>query len=345
MPFDLRRYLDKFPDVCESKFGRRYDLEDLEKRLAVLRDGKHMLTVKDVARIFNPEATPFAKYWPRPHTKVLEEALSKQRIKLGPSPVVRADLVGRLLAVFHNLGTASLILQFVYPEHFAIFSTPVIHLVNVTRPSLVDMYIAYCDELRLWADHFHLPSVATASTALWTYAELSKQLTDDPSATEARREFEEDIWIQRRLVSHVIKPFLRRNGRLQLAHILLDDEPRIAGKIAAEEYERLLQIASRRMYGRPLRREKGAAGQLFEDLAARNEIDLADMAELEFVWEMRNRAVHPEEQPVTPEEVERMVETVERVCLRWAASDKRFKDVRPSKRPRSSSDSGPVRGK
>jgi hypothetical protein len=247
--------------------------------------------------------------------------------------------------VFHNLGIVSLILQFVYPDHFAIFSTPVINLVNVARPSLLDLYIAYCEELHLWADHFRLPSVAAASTALWTYAELSKHVTDHPSAMTARLEFEEDIWIQRRLVSQVIKPFLRRHGRLQLAHILLEDEPRIAGKIAAEEYERLLQIASRRTYGRPLRREKRAAGQLFTDMAVKGIIDFADVAELELVWEVRNRVVHPEEQPVTPEEVERMVTTVERVCLPWAASAKSFKDVRPSKQPQGSSDSRPARGK
>jgi len=56
-----------------------------------------------------------------------------------------------------------------------------------------------------------------------------------------------DIWIQRRRAAQVIRPFLRRYGRLQLAHILLEEDPAIAGKIAAEEYERLLNIASRRL--------------------------------------------------------------------------------------------------
>jgi hypothetical protein len=331
MSFDLRCYLEQFAAVCESKFGRRYDLSDLERRLAIHRDGKHLFTAKDVARVFNPDATPFAKYWPRPHTKVLEEALARERLKLAPLPPNPADLIGRLLAVFHNLGTVSLILQFVYPERFAIFSTPVIHLVQVTRPVLMEMYLAYCDELRVWSEHFHMPSVAATSTALWTYAEITKQVTDDPHASAVRREFEEDIWVQRRRAAQVIRPFIRRYGRLQLAQILLEEDPGIAGKIAAEEYERLLNIASRRMYGRPLRREKGAAGQLLADLAARGIIDLALVTELQLVWEVRNRVVHPNNHSVTPEEVERMVDTVERVCRPWGASNERFNVVRSAK--------------
>jgi hypothetical protein len=259
MPFSLKLYLNQFDDVCQHKFSRTYDLAKPEKLLAVLRERKHLLTVKDVTRVFDPELTPFANYWPRPQNKVLEEALSRQRIKLAPMPANPTEPIGRLLKVFHNLGTVSLILQFAYPERFAIFSTPVIHLLQVTRPGLIDMYLAYCEELRVWADHFHLPSVAATSTALWTYAEIAKAV-DDPIATKARRGFEEDIWVQRRRAAQVIRPFLRRYGRLPLAHILVEEDAAIAGKIAAEEYERLLNIASLRMYGRALRREKGAAG-------------------------------------------------------------------------------------
>jgi len=51
MPFSLQLYLDQFDAVCERKFARSYDLAKPEKLLAVLRDGKHLLTVKDVTRV------------------------------------------------------------------------------------------------------------------------------------------------------------------------------------------------------------------------------------------------------------------------------------------------------
>jgi len=92
-----------------------------------------------------------------------------------------------------------------------------------------------------------------------------------------------------------------------------------------------LDQASQRMYEKPLHREKGAAGQvavqLLTDLAARNIIDSSDVPELNFVWEMRNRVVHPDKRPITPEQIERMVDTVERVCVPWSRSNERFGSV------------------
>jgi hypothetical protein len=78
------------------------------------------------------------------------------------------------------------------------------------------------------------------------------------------------------------------------------------------------------MYGRPLRKEKGVANQLLSDLAARGVLDLALVTELQLVWETRNRVVHPDNRPITAEEVERMVETVGRVCVPWSESKERF---------------------
>jgi len=325
MPFDLAAYVDKFPQVCQSKFGCIYDFSALEQRLTGLRDGKRILSVKDVSRIFDPAATPFANYWPRPQNKVLEETLTKERLHLAPIIDDGTQLIQCLLTVFHSLGTASIVLQFVHPHRFAIFSTPVIHLLQISRPVLLDMYLAYCQELALWRDHFRLPTVAATSTALWTYAEVVKDADNNPASAQARRDFEDDIWIQRRRVAQVLRPFLRRYGRLQLAHMLVDEDPVLAGKIAAEEYERLLGIVCQRFRGRPLRHEKGAAEQLIDDLASHNVIRLEDKPELKRIWETRNRVVHPDRKRPEPEEVEAMIDCIERICRPWGELTKRFR--------------------
>jgi hypothetical protein len=54
------------------------------------------------------------------------------------------------------------------------------------------------------------------------------------------------------------------------------------------------------------------------------------VTELQLVWELRNRVVHPDNQSVTPEEVERMVDTVERVCRPWGNSSERFRVAKSS---------------
>ena len=78
------------------------------------------------------------------------------------SPLVKdgRELVERLLHVFHSLGVASLVLRMVHPDRFGIFSTPIVHLLQIHRAKTVDLYMALCAELRAGQEHFDLPSVA-----------------------------------------------------------------------------------------------------------------------------------------------------------------------------------------
>ena len=55
--FDLRSYLDRFPEVCKKKFGRTYSFQSLEKKFEQLRSGKRWLVAKDVLNIFDPAQT------------------------------------------------------------------------------------------------------------------------------------------------------------------------------------------------------------------------------------------------------------------------------------------------
>lgn len=313
----LSSYLKRFPSICEQKFGRSYDFGPIEAYFRDHATGKRHLTSKDVGKIFSTENTPFAKYWPRPHAKVLDDVLTKERVYVGPLTEDPKALVQRLLGVFHNIGTASLVLRFVHPDWFGIFSTPVIHLLQVTRPATVELYIAYCDELARWSQHFGLPSVAQTETALWAYAEIAKLSESDAEAAKARREFDDDMWVQRERAAQVIRPFFKKYGRLQLAQVLLDEDPILSGKIAAEEYERLLAMASWHLRQRPLPREKGAAEGLLEELAAKSYIRPEDKIELQRVWQTRNKVVHPSGKRPERAEVEVMIDFIQRICVPW----------------------------
>jgi hypothetical protein len=153
--------------------------------------------------------------------------------------------------------------------------------------------------------------------ALWAYAEFVKLADNDPEAAKARRHFDDDLWVQRERAAQVIRPFFRRYGRLHLAQILLDEDAIIAGKIAAEEYERLLGIASSQVLGRPLRREKGAPERLIEELEATGYIRPEDKVELQRVWNTRNKVVHPAGKRAEREEVEVMIDFIQRICVPW----------------------------
>ena len=314
--FDLKFYLDRFPEVCKQKFGRTYSFRALEKKFEPLCTGNRWLAAKDVQNIFDPTATPFARYWSKPNEKELDQTLKKARLVLGPAPSDARDLVRRALEVLNGIGIVSLVLRFVHPARFGVFSTPIMNLLQVHRPRTIDLYLAYCEELRAWKEHFRLESVADTETALWTYHSL---VTDETRAGErlsALGEFDADIWIQRRRVAQVLRPFLRNYGPLELARILVEEEPKLAGKIAGEEYERLLRVAARELCGGMNLNVRGAIEILFDRLAEDSYISLEDKAQLDKAWRVRNAAVHAG-RPPEPEQVDNMIDTIERICGPW----------------------------
>ena len=317
MGLDLKVYLEKFPEICKRKFGRTYSFSALEKRFVPLREGKRWLAARDVSQIFSHENTPFGRYWPQPNEKDLDKVLSAQRIGLGLNSQARGDLVRKLLGVFHNVGVVSLILRFTHPKFFGVFSTPVLYLVQINRAATVDLYLAYCEEMAAWARRFGIPTVAETEMAIWSFAESIKDADTNKEAADAARGFEEDLWIQRRRAAHIVGPFLRRHGRLQLARILLDEDHRLAGKIAADEYERLLSVAAVRFCGRRMPGKKGAAEQLIDELERRQRISLPEKTELRRIWETRNAAVHPDSHLPTRESVEVMIDRIQDICMAW----------------------------
>src|ERR1019366_517263 len=302
--FDLKFYLDGFAEVCKQKFGRTYTFRALEKKFEPLCTGNRWLAAKDVLNIFDPTATPFGLYWPRPNEKELDQILKKSRLVLGPSPVDSRELVRRALGVLQSIGMVSLVLRFVHPDRYGVFSTPIMNLLQVHRPRTIDLYIAYCDELRAWKEHFRLESVAETETALWTYHELVAGETHASEISTSHAEFDADVWIQRRRVAQVLR------------RILVEEEPKLAGKIAGEEYERLLRVAARELCGGLNLNVRGAIEILFDRLAEDDNISPEDKAQLDKAWRIRNAAVHAG-RPPDPEQVENMIDVIERICRPW----------------------------
>ena len=314
--FDLKHYLDRFPEVCRQKFGRTYSFRALEKKFEPLCTGNRWLAAKDVLNIFDATATPFGRYWPKPNEKELDQVLKKSRLVLGPLPGDPREVVRRALEVLHSTGIVSLILRFVHPDRFGVFSTPIMNLLQVHRPRTIDLYLAYCDELRAWKERFRLESVADTETALWTYHELIAGEARTSEISTMHTEFDADVWIQRRRVAQVLRPFLRNYGPLELARILVEEEPKLAGKIAGEEYERLLRVAARELCGGMNLNVRGAIEILFDRLEEDGFISPEDKAQLDKAWKIRNAAVHAG-RPPDPEQVDNMIDTLERICRPW----------------------------
>lgn len=313
---DLRRYLERFPEMCRKKYGRTYNFRHLEKRYTQLREGKRWLVARDVLTLFDPAETPFTRLWQKPNEKELDQSLKPEHLYLAPAPGDARLLVERLSKVLRNPGVVSLVLRFVHPDRYAILGPNAVHLLQIQRPTPVELYVAFCRELKIWQEHFKLPSVAETEMALWTYYEFASAPDQSEEASRARQEFDGDVWIQRRRVAQVLRPFLQKYGNLELARILAEEHPKLAGKIAGEEYERLQRAAARQLRPPIKLGVKGAVEIFLDRMEQDAHISLEEKTLLRRIWEIRNMAVHAGSPPST-EEVELMIDCIERICRKW----------------------------
>ena len=322
MGLDLKSYLGRYDEVCRAKFGRTYDFAGLEETFAYLRHQDQWLVARHIEKLFDPKNTPFARYWPQPDLRNLDQTLRQLRVKLAPLPEDPRELIQKLLLVFHNIGTASLPLRFTYPERFGVFSMPVINLLQIQRPKSVEVYLAYCDELRQWQEHFRLKSVAETEMALWTYQQLASEERAGASSSLSDGAFQQDIWVQRRRAAQVLGPFLKNCGALELARILAEESPKLAGMIAGEEYERLLRGAARRFWPALDTQHKGWAFALIDLMVQGGHIALEEKPRLNSIWRQRNISMHPGAQ-LDAIEVEKMIDNVQEICSRWEGKARR----------------------
>lgn len=319
--FDLKSYYDRFDEVSRARFGRTYNIRRLQEHFAYLRRPTNWLSSGHVMKLFDAEPTPYTRYWPRPDGRVLDRELKMERVFLAPFSAPGREIVQRLLRVLHSLEMASLILRLTYPEYFAVFSSPVAGLLQIQRAAATDLYLEFCSELAEWQRRFRLASVADAEMGLWAYQYISSTAGRNGAGESARKDFDEDVWIQRRRLRQALRPFLNRYGPLEFARLMAEIDPKMAGKLAGEEYERILRCAARQFYPGLRVAQKGWADALISLLAQDGQITLEEKTMLRRVWEARNLAVHPEGN-LSAAEVENMIEAIERIRTRCEGGTK-----------------------
>lgn len=311
--FDLKRYLDLFDAVCESKFGRTYDFRKLERKFTDVRKGKP-LQAQQVMAVFDSEVTPFARYWAVPNRHEVERRLKTHPVILlldDPARVVRA-----VLDVVDHVDTASLILRCVHPSEFAVYSVPVVNLVRVPAAPPIQHYLAYCAELKEWGQHFGLQTVAEADTALWTFHQKTIAGNNDQFSFAELNLFENDEWVQRRRAQLSIRPLIEKYGAIGLARVLIDTDTRLAAMLASEQFERLLELRGTGVKGLAA---CSSVSDKLKLLLRADRIAMVEYVELKDAVKVRNKAVHSAAPP-RAEELENMIDIVERICGLWRQS-------------------------
>jgi len=142
----------------------------------------------------------------------------------------------------------ALILQHVYPSHFAMCSHFLASQLHIRGDDSPEFYLKYCIELKAWSDR-KWPTkgkltVVEAEYGLWTWYRTAYKGETSALRRKAKREFLHDPWIraQRQIQ---IADSLNLDRRLDLARAYANIEPTVAAIIAWREYEIALRSVVR----------------------------------------------------------------------------------------------------
>jgi len=302
----LKRYHERF----------RYDFAAIEKRFEDHREGRKWLTPADLTWLFHRDRAPFGDYWPEPNKKILDQ-LSRKQLRLDLRSQDKQDkenLVKGLLGIVHDIGVTSIILRFVHRDCFGVFSSPVHALLQVSRMSTMELYLAYCDELIAYKKKFELSSAAEVEMALTGLYEIMKGEGEDSKA--AQESFQKDTWVQRRRAANVVRPFLKDFGKLSLAKIIVEEDPSLAAMIARAEYDRRLQYASRKYRKCELPLEPNAGNAFLDWMEREGHLQPDERRALNKAYRTGSEAVHARSEP-DAKKVSDMIDAIERICGEW----------------------------
>ncbi|MGC8500855.1 MAG: hypothetical protein ACP5OS_06740 [Leptospirillia bacterium] len=192
----LLECLRDYPEITFKKYGKRYRLEKIEESVEHVRR-ENRLTWEDVQRIRESEEWLYDRHWAVPDPEAVRAGLSRVegRLDFWHYHRKRETLVATLYEVFKNIEVVSVILRFVIPEHFAIYSPPMARILEVRRGLRdTDTYRNYLDNLEAIRRHTKgFSTIAQVNMAVWVLFERVYGVCPDERIREA---FDRDLFMQ-----------------------------------------------------------------------------------------------------------------------------------------------------
>ena len=192
----LLQCLRDYPDITEKKYGKRYDLPKIEALVAHVRRGGR-LTWEDIQKIRDNDYWIYDRHWAVPDPDAVKGALDRvsRRLDFWHHQRKREALVADLYEVFRNIEIVSVVLRFVIPEHFAIYSPPMARILEVRRGHRdTETYLNYLDNLGEIKRHYPgFATIAEVNMAVWT---LHERVYGIHVSEEIRKAFDEDRFME-----------------------------------------------------------------------------------------------------------------------------------------------------
>ena len=302
----LHSCLDLFPEVTMRRYGKTQRLDEVERHVAgMLKDGRDLWEIiRDIHNNGEFDAEMFG-FLP----DQIEIELKKTTWHLQWKTLSEKDLVQQLHGVFRQIEPVSMVLRFIDPNRYGIFSSPVATILGVRpRRKPTATYEAYLKSLREVRHERGFGRTADVEMALW--ALQVGVLDPNPKLPEAQRgtlkeSYNRDVRLRQMGTRNLTVHLFSENSKLKVAESLLGIDVPLAGQIAGIEFEQL--VGKRVRVARSVRRDI----TLYELI---NRLEPSRMRpDLHRARAIRNDAIH-EPDKVTKEGVEFLIEMARKVA-------------------------------
>jgi hypothetical protein len=239
-----QKYEPIFQDVVFKKYRVMPDFRTIEKKVAHLRDGDP-ITYEDLEAIAREDLWRFDKYWRWPAREQIEDDLAKTA-DLIIDPVARAedepDMIHNLLALFKNICLMSVLLRFVWPEHYAIYTRPNLLILHIDRGyDDTEEYLNYVREMRTLRVCFGLERTADVDMIVWAISQSGEGFDDLKRLIDERLPKELPL-------AELLKHSGSNPLRIADAFFAAGDD-QTAGFWASRAFEKILHKECRRRFG------------------------------------------------------------------------------------------------
>lgn len=319
---------DLFRKVSEIMYEIPIDFTPLEQEFGELRKGGG-LTYTHLEHIANPDIWPFSNWYLWPAGAQIEEGLRKTDglfVALETNNDIPhkercendKQLFDSLFKIFKHIELVSIILRFVDPDNFGIYSPPNAYYLNSPRGySYGREYINYLGELRKYKEIYNLQKVAYTDMFIWALSMLQNKRLK-ALREEILNYFHIDI--HEKAKRDIVNKFLQKEtiGKSDFEQAKLYCELEVfdtAAKWAGYAFESAVRqkcidnnipVKIKTPYGKKDMPLKDCLEGLSQGLSKKKETLIKMLA-------LRNIASHPPYHRFLREEVEFMMETVAKI--------------------------------
>lgn len=201
--FDLKKCLKCVQSLELQKYGRRQNLDELEKKFSYLKEKGGPLTYELLNELSSREYWNFDDYWLVPDWQRLKGLLEKTNNIFLNLLEKEEEVIGLLYNIFKNIELVSIILRMVDPKNYAIMSPPTKYAIrkqlysddNPVPWDYVTEYKTYLSIIRFYAKRYGFHRVADADLALWVLTEkcLREENLDCNNYCNNFRYFQEEM--------------------------------------------------------------------------------------------------------------------------------------------------------